>query len=185
MVASIPKQFNKTIKMNLTYRQGTKDDLQALKKLAIKSWTPFQKQLTNENWNSLKETISSDKTYKELIDQSICFVCVADNDNIIGMAFLVPNGNPTDIYLTDWSYIRFVSVDPNFSGLGIGRKLTTICIEKAKQNGEKTIALHTSEIMDKARHIYESLGFKILREIDKRLGVKYWLYILELEEFNT
>ena len=87
--------------MNLTYRQGTKDDLQGLKRLAIKSWTPFQKHLTDENWNSLKQTISSDKTYKELIDQSTCFVCVAANDNIIGMAFIVPNGNPTDIYLKE------------------------------------------------------------------------------------
>lgn len=85
--------------MNLLYRQGTKDDLQGLKKLAIKSWTPFQKELTNENWNSLKQIISNEKTFEELINQSTCIVCVADNDNIIGMAFLVPNGNPTGIYL--------------------------------------------------------------------------------------
>lgn len=170
--------------MILTYRQGTKDDLQGLKKLAIKSWTPFQKQLTDENWNSLKQTISKDKTYEELIDQSTCIVCVADNNNIIGMAFIVPNGNPTDIYLKEWSYIRFVSVDPDFGGKGIGRKLTTLCINNAKENGEKTIALHTSEIMDKARHIYESLGFKILREIDQRLGKRYWLYKLDINGTN-
>ncbi len=171
--------------MNLTYRLGTKDDLQDLKKLAIKSWTPFQKELTDENWNSLKQTISNDKTYEELIDQSTCIVCVADNDNIIGMSFIVPNGNPTDIYLKEWSYIRFVSVDPDFGGQGIGRKLTTICIDKAKENGEKTIALHTSEIMNNARHIYESLGFKILREIDQRLGKRYWLYKLDLNGINV
>ena len=166
--------------MNLTYRQGTKEDLQNLKKLAIKSWTPFQSQLTVENCNSLKQTISNDKTYEELIDQSTCIVCVANYDNVIGMAFIVPNGNPTDIYLKEWSYIRFVSVDPEFGGQGIGRKLTTMCIDIARQNGEKIIALHTSEIMDKARHIYESLGFNVLREIDQRLGKKYWLYKLEL-----
>ena len=167
--------------MSLTYRQGTKDDLQNLKKLAIKSWTPLQEKLTEENFSSLKQRISNDKTYEELIDQSTCIVCVADNDNIIGMAFLVPKGNPTDIYLKEWSYIRFVSVDPEFGGQGIGRKLTTMCIDKAKENGENTIALHTSEIMDKARHIYESLGFEILREIDQRLGKRYWLYKLELD----
>lgn len=171
--------------MNLIYRQGTRDDLQNLKKLAIKSWTPFQSQLTKENWNSLKQTISKDKTYEELIDQSICIVCVADNDNIVGMAFIVPSGNPTDIYLKEWSYIRFVSVDPEFGGQGIGRKLTTMCIDIAKQNKEKTISLHTSEMMHKARHIYESLGFKILREIDQRLGKRYWLYKLELNEYNA
>lgn len=166
--------------MNVIYRHGTKDDLQSLKNLAINSWTPFQKELTDENWSSLKQTISNDKTFIELLEQSTCIVCVADNDNIIGMAFIVPNGNPTDIYLKEWSYIRFVSVDPEFAGKGIGRKLTTMCIDIAKENGETTIALHTSEIMSNARHIYESLGFKILREIDQRLGKRYWLYKLDL-----
>jgi ribosomal protein S18 acetylase RimI-like enzyme len=173
------------IKMNLTYRQGTKDDLQSLKELAIKSWTPFQKVLTNENWNLLNQTISSDKTYQELIDQSNCFVCVRDNGIIIGMAYLVPNGNPTDIYLKNWSYIRFVSVDPAFGGQGIGRRLTTMCIDRAKETREKTIALHTSEIMNNARHLYESLGFEILREIDQRLGKRYWLYTLDIDVVNV
>ena len=171
--------------MNLSFRLGTKDDLQDLKRLAIKSWSPFQEELTNENWNSLKQTISNDKTYEELIDQSISFVCIADNDKVVGMAFLVPNGNPTDIYLKEWSYIRFVSVDPEFGGQGIGRKLTTMCIDQAKENGEQTIALHTSEIMTNARHIYESLGFEVLREIDQRLGKRYWLYKLDLNQINA
>lgn len=171
--------------MNLSYRLGTKDDLQDLKRLAIKSWSPFQEELTNENWNSLKQTISNDRTYEELIDQSTCFLCIADNDKVIGMAFLVPNGNPTDIYLKEWSYIRFVSVDPEFGGQGIGRKLTTMCIDQAKENGEQTIALHTSEIMTNARHIYESLGFEVLREIDQRLGKRYWLYKLDLNQINA
>jgi len=52
----------------------------------------------------------------------------------------------------DWSYIRFVTVDPSFGGQGIGRKLTTLCIDTARQN-ESVIALHTSELMDAARHI--------------------------------
>lgn len=170
--------------MNFRYRHGTKKDLQELKNLAIKSWTPFKEQLTEDNWDSLNTRISNDKTYTELIDQSTCIVCVSDNDDIIGMAFLVPNGNPTDIFEKEWSYIRLVSVDPKFGGQGIGRKLTNMCIDIAKQNGEKIIALHTSEIMNNARHIYESLGFRILKEIDQRLGKRYWLYRLDINEIK-
>jgi hypothetical protein len=36
--------------------------------------------------------------------------------------------------------------------------------------------------MDTARHIYESVGFKVLKEIDQRLGKRYWLYKLDLNE---
>lgn len=166
--------------MDLKYRPGTIDDLSELKKLAIKSWGQFQQKLTSDNWTKLYNTLTDHQTYNDLLNLSNCIVCTSDKDKIIGMAFLVPNGNPTDIYDKEWSYIRFLSVDPNFGGRGIGSKLTMMCIETARQNEEKTVALHTSEIMDKARHIYESLGFKILREIGPRLGKKYWLYTLDL-----
>lgn len=101
---------------------------------------------------------------------------------IVGMAHIIPNGNPADIFKIEWSYIRMVGVNPKYQGQGqgIAKTLTQMCIYKAKQTNEKTIALHTSEFMDAARHIYESLGFKILQEIDQRFGKKYWLYTLDL-----
>lgn len=164
----------------MTYRQGNINDLMGLKNLALKSWTPFKSELTSENWQSLFNTISNDKTYLQLVENSHCIVCENESRELIGMAFLVPHGNPTEIYDEKWCYIRFVSVDPEFGGKGIGRQLTEKCIQFAIDNKEQTIALHTSEMMDKARHIYESLGFKILKEIDQRLGKKYWLYTLDI-----
>lgn len=166
--------------MNITYRKGSKTDLAGLKKLAIKSWQQFEKDLTTENWKNLSNILMDDNTYSELFDTSHCIVSTTDQNEIVGMAFLVPKGNPTDIYDKEWCYIRFVSVDPDFGGHGIGKKLTALCIEIAQQHNEKVIALHTSEIMDKARHFYESLGFRILKEIDQRLGKRYWLYTLDL-----
>lgn len=171
--------------MDITYRRGIKDDLTNLKDLAINSWGQFRTQLTPENWQKLFDSLSDDETYTELLEKSTCFVSTTDNDKIIGMAFLVPNGNPTDIYDKDWCYIRFVTVDPQFGGQGIGRKLTNLCIDTAKQNNEKVIALHTSELMDTARHIYESIGFKILKEIDQRFGKRYWLYKLDFNEIKA
>ncbi len=162
------------------YRKGNTDDLTKLKQLAIKAWQPFQKELTAENWQSLFGIISDEKTFSDLLEISHCFVCETERNEIVGMAFIVPSGNAFDIFKKDWTVIRFVSVAPEFGGHGIGRKLTEMCIDFAKKNNEKTIALHTSEMMNTARHIYESYGFKILREIKPRLGKKYWLYTLEM-----
>jgi ribosomal protein S18 acetylase RimI-like enzyme len=170
--------------MDIKYRNGTKDDIADLKNLAIKSWGQFRKELTTENWQKLYDSLNNDETYTELLENSTCFVSITDNDKIVGMSFLVPRGNPTEIYDKEWCYIRFVTVDPNFGGQGIGRKLTNLCIDTARQTNEKIIALHTSELMDKARHIYESIGFEILKEIDQRLGKRYWLYKLDLNEIN-
>lgn len=166
--------------MDLIYRQGTINDLKELKKLGLKSWSQFEKVLDEENWNLLKENISADETYEKLLASSTCFVCVAPSDIIIGMAYFVPSGNATEIYLKEWSQIRYVTVDDDFQNLGIGKKLTALCIDFAKQKNEKTIALHTSEIMANARHIYESIDFKILKEIDPRFGKRYWIYTLEI-----
>ena len=168
--------------MDIRFRNATNKDLTDLKNLGIKSWGQFQPNLTTENWEKLNSSLTDEKTYSELLDKSDSFVATDENDKIIGMAFLVPKGNPTDIYDKDWSYIRFVTVDPDFGGQGIGRKITKLCIDKARQNNEKVIALHTSELMNSARHIYESIGFKILKEIDQRLGKRYWLYKLDLNE---
>jgi ribosomal protein S18 acetylase RimI-like enzyme len=170
--------------MDITYRKATYNDLTKLKNLAVKTWRQFQQSLTDENWVKLNSSLANDKTYIELLDKSECFVANSDDDNIIGMAFLVPKGNPTDIYDKEWCYIRFVTVDQNFGGQGIGRKLTNLCIDTARQNKEKVIALHTSEFMDTARHLYESLGFRILKEIDQRFGKRYWLYKLDLPEIK-
>ena len=73
-----------------------------------------------------------------------------------------------------------VGVHPDFRGKGIGKKLTCMCIDDARENGEKIIGLHTSEVMDSARHIYESLGFTVYKEIDRIFGVRYWLYKMNL-----
>lgn len=127
--------------MNFIYRQGTIADLKELKFLGIKSWSPFKQSLTEDNWNSY--TLTDDKTYLKLLESN-CIVCTIDSDKIIGMVFLVSRGNPTEIYLKEWSYIRFLSVDPGQNGQGIGRKLINLCIDIARQNGENIIALHTS-----------------------------------------
>jgi len=163
----------------LTYRNGGLNDLPQLKNLGKISYGQFSHILSPENSERLIGFLNNDETWEQLFRSSSSFVCV-DKDTIIGMAFLVSSGNPTDIYPADWCYIRMVGVHPDYAGKGIGKKLTTMCIEKTKQSNEKIIGLHTSEFMDAARHIYESLGFAIVKEISPRYGKKYWLYKLDI-----
>ncbi len=164
----------------LTIRQGNIQDLQQIKELAILEWTQFKNVLTLENWEKLYNTLADDKTYADLLIQSDSFICENDENEIIGFGFLVSSGNPTDIYNDKQSYIRFITVSKKYSGQNIGKTITERCIKKAKENGEQFVALHTSEVMHAARHIYEKLGFKVISELPPRLGIKYWLYELKL-----
>ena len=153
-------------------------DVEQLKRLALISYGQFHNTLTEENWAKLSTHLSSENLFPGLLKTARGFVCENENE-IIGMAFLVPKGNPTDIFEADWSYIRMVGVNPNFEGRGIGKQLTQMCIDFAWSNQEKVIALHTSEFMDAARHIYEGLGFRKFKELERRYEKRYWLYKLE------
>ena len=165
--------------MEYKYRIGTIEDKEKLQKLGLTSYRQFKEVLAEENWNKMNAFLTAEDSYLNLLSKSKCFICET-NSEIIGMAFLVPKGNPTDIFHTDWCYIRMVGVHPKYGGKGIGKKLTQMCIDSAKETKEKIIALHTSEFMDVARHIYESIGFEQTKELEPLYGKKYWLYKLEI-----
>ena len=167
------------MKSDLIYREGSIDDKESLKQLGILSYNQFSKILAPADWNTMDRFLNNDKMWDQLVNNSKIFVC-EDNGKIIGMAYLVPGGNPTHIYPADWSYIRMVGVNSEYRGKGIAKRLTQMCVDYARQSKEKTVGLHTSELMDAARHVYESLGFTIHKEIDPIYGMKYWLYKLEL-----
>ncbi|WP_046746198.1 GNAT family N-acetyltransferase [Kordia zhangzhouensis] len=164
--------------MNFIFRKGTIADKEKLQALGILSYSQHQQAMTSENWDKYNSFISNPETFTYLLSTSTCFVCEY-NAEIIGMAFLVSNGYPTEMFEDTWSYIRMVGVNPSFGGKGIAKKLTQMCINYAKETNEDFIALHTSEFMNAARHIYENFGFKVVREL-RRYDKKYWIYLLEL-----
>jgi ribosomal protein S18 acetylase RimI-like enzyme len=164
-------------KNNLTYRIGTIDDVDQGLRIIVDG--QFQRALTPDNWTTFKANLQDRQKIVDILKIARCFVCL-DAHKIIGVAYIIPSGNPTELFKTEWSYIRMVGVNPTYRARGIAKALTNMCIDFARQNDEKTIALHTSEFMDAARHIYESLGFKVLKEIPPIFGKKYWLYTLDL-----
>lgn len=161
------------------YREGGIQDMPALISLGMDAYGQFQTILKPEYWERLHAVLVNPGTYMGLLEISECLVCCKGQE-VIGMAFLVSSGNPTDIFPADWSYIRMVGVAGAYEGQGIGKQLTMLCIDRARKNGEEIIGLHTSEFMDSARHIYENLGFLRIGDIPPRFGKKYYLYRLEL-----
>jgi len=161
------------------FREGNIKDLAQVKKLGLFSFSQYFNELTEENKNILEKALNDEQKTINLLTHSKSFVCEYEQQ-IVGMAFLVPSGNAFDVFEKEWAVIRMVSVNPMHGGKGIAKSLTQNCIAFAKQTNEKTIALHTSEMMHAARHIYENLGFKILKEIEPRFGKRYWLYLLNL-----
>ena len=162
------------------YRAAEEKDVPALRELGIASYGRLKKHITPENWAKMETLLTSDQTFPLLVRDCHSFVC-EENGRLLGMAYLVPRGNPTKVYHAKTSYIRMVGVHPDAGGKGIAQALTKLCIEKARETGEQMISLHSAEIMYDARHIYEKLGFQKIRLLDEHYGLKYWLYEMDLK----
>lgn len=150
-----------------------------MRELALAAYGSLSNKLNAEGADNMQHAISKEETWEILLTNSHCLLCMS-GECIIGMAFLIPSGNPWLFFESGWSYIRMLGVLPMYERQGIGRRLTQMCIDLAIQLNEKIIALHTSEFQEAARHIYESLGFTILKELEPQWGKQYWVYTLKL-----
>jgi len=61
---------------------------------------------------------------------------------------------------------RLLAVSNDARGMGIGKKLTIECIERAQKNGLKQMIIHTTESMKVAWGMYEKIGFKRSEDLD-------------------
>lgn len=166
--------------MAIQYRRGSIEDIPQLYKVGVASYGVYCSQLSAEDAEKLLVNINTRDTYLRLLEHCTLFVCEDDEAGIVGMAFLQPSGHPSDIYPADWSCVRYVGVLPEYQGRGIARTLVQQCIAEARTQGEQIIALHTAELMKAAQHLYHSLGFRVVRELPTRFGMRYWLYSLAL-----
>jgi ribosomal protein S18 acetylase RimI-like enzyme len=81
-----------------------------------------------------------------------------------------------------WAGVRLLGVDPKYRGQGVGRALMDECVKRCKKQDLKTIGLHTTELMDIAKRMYERMGFTRVPEFDfhPRPGVTVMAYKLDL-----
>jgi ribosomal protein S18 acetylase RimI-like enzyme len=163
----------------MQYRAANANDLSALRELSIAAYGQLRKHLSPGNWEKMQGVLNAEDNFPPMLKKSFGFVC-EEEGQLLGMAFLVPSGNPTKIYSSETSYIRMVGVHPDECGRGIAQSLTKLCIEKARDTGEKKISLHSAEVMYAARHIYEKMGFKKVRILDAHYGLQYWLYSYDI-----
>ncbi len=61
---------------------------------------------------------------------------------------------------------RFLAVDPEARGLGIGRALSMHCIELAKKTGQEKLIIHSTKAMAVAWQMYLKIGFKRVDYLD-------------------
>jgi ribosomal protein S18 acetylase RimI-like enzyme len=116
-----------------------------------------------------------------------CPVLVAVEDGtarLLGSVTYVPSAdNPfAEVEVDGEAGFRMLGVAPEAQGCGVGRALVLACIERARADGRRALAISTGPDMAAARRLYEGLGFRRAeeRDFDPVPGVHLLAYVLQL-----
>lgn len=135
--------------MDIKFRKCQFDDLDFIVKLKELCFKWYIDIIYGWNINVQKEL-----TLKELKNHIDDMRIIMDNDKDIGI---------TTFYLKDDVYVvGLIGIHPNYQNKGIATKILTDYINKAK-NDKKKIIIKTYKD-NRARNLYERLGFKIYKE---------------------
>jgi predicted N-acetyltransferase YhbS len=160
-----------------TVRPLEPQDFAAVDELIAAAYGEFATALTADNWERMRLGLRGAAT---ALPGTVKLVAEIDG-RLAGFVIYRPAHVPDGPAVPqEWPAIRLLSVAPWARGQGIGRVLTEACIDLARQHGAAVIGLHTSEIMNVARPMYERMGFEIVCELEPRFGVRYWLYKKDL-----
>ena len=91
----------------------------------------------------------------------VVLVAVASDGSVLGGVTYIPRpGTPfSEVAREDEAEIRMLAVDPTAQGRGVGRALTTACLERARSEGLAGMALYTRPENVSAQRLYQSFGF--------------------------
>jgi ribosomal protein S18 acetylase RimI-like enzyme len=156
------------------YEDGDRDRVNAI---AIAAFSEFEPDYGD--WPTISRGLSR---ASELATGGELIVATVDGVVAGSVGYFGPGIEKQEWFDREWPVIRLLVVDPKYRGLGIGRALTDECIARARRDGARLIALHTTPILDVAFRLYENMGFRFLRDAPARGGVPYAIYVKALEQ---
>ncbi|MFO8076706.1 MAG: GNAT family N-acetyltransferase [Egibacteraceae bacterium] len=101
------------------------------------------------------------------VADAVVLVAVEDEE-VRGAVTYVPGPDSASAEFTDPAAagMRFLAVDPEVQGRGVGAALTRACLARARHDGRERLVLHSTAWMVTAVRLYERLGFRRAVELD-------------------
>ena len=163
-------------------RPAAPHELPELARFVVEAYSEFEAGLTAKNWATMQGNL-----HRAVMNPGSGLPLVADMGGAIGgfVMYFPPGRSDGVLFPREWASIRLLGVGRSIRGRGLGRELMRECLDRARADGAATFGLHTSELMDTARAMYARMGFRVVRELERRLGIRYWLFALDLTPTAT
>jgi ribosomal protein S18 acetylase RimI-like enzyme len=112
---------------------------------------------------------------------STVLVAVAEGQVVGTVTYVLAPGPDAETDDPEAAEIRMLAVDASARGRGIGQGLVEACITRARRDGRHRVVLHTRDVMEHGRRIYDRLGFRREPALDFHVdGIELLGYVLEL-----
>jgi len=133
------------------------EELDEASSLLRDSYQQYQDFIPTERWKNYLEDIID---VRSRLEESELIVAVLDR-RLVGCVTLYLDAERTmpEAWPRGYAVIRLLAVHPQYRGQCIGHALMDECIRRCRQAKVKAIGLHTTELMDIARGMYERMGF--------------------------
>ena len=155
---------------DLTIRAARPDEFAALGRLLVEVYSGLGGFPTPAEQPQYFELLANIGRFTEK-PQARLLVAVTPQGELVGgivyfgdMAHYGSGGIATSV--KNASGIRLLGVSTRHRNLGAGRALTQACIELARKAGHAEVILHTTQAMQVAWCLYESLGFARSEDLD-------------------
>jgi len=148
-------------------------ELDSISRLISDSFKQYAPSAPSKSWQSYLEEITdvrsrlgdSELIVAELQGRIVGSVTLYLDSHLVDDNYL--KSHPTD---QGWpegcASIRLLAVHPEYRRLGIGGGLLEECVRRSLDRSISTVGVHTNEIMEVARQIYERRGFVRVPEFD-------------------
>ncbi len=142
-----------------------KGEMAAVRQLTLAAYQQYANIMKPGAWSGLSKAL---ETAFEVANTAE--ILVAEQAGvIIGSVMLFPPA--LDSYndqktVSNIPELRLLAVAEAGRGHGVGKALVRGCIERARNSGAVALGLHTSDSMNVAIHLYESMGFVRVPEHD-------------------
>ena len=152
---------------DLRVRDARPEDRGAILEVTLAAYQEYAARMQSF-WEAYRRNIVASVTDVGSAEQLVA----ARDGAIVGTVLLypprrmaLPGGGSLDM---PWPEVRLLAVAPAARGQAVGAALMQECVGRVRRAGGRVLSLHTTDVMQTARRMYERMGFVRTPEIDFR-----------------